>query len=415
MRRRSPLRCTLFALAAWAAVVPAARAQAPRTIVLRFEGWRADAARDAVLRAIAPEVQLVSEERAIAAAEELGIDVTTPEGMARVVEHLGVTLVVAGSVEGRSRRAQTVVMVLDTSGNELARRGAPAPRSDGDRAAIGEAAIEALREARELLEQRNAPEPPPEPEPAPAPPAPPPEPAPQPAAEWRQRQVLVLAGVRLRTVGTYVHIADVPGQYFAADAYPEIDLELFLRPWVDKRDAVRGIFLGLQGGFSVGIRYVTTEGDQSEMTSLRFRVDAGYGHVLGDAFELQGMIGFGIEGVQLSSPDGFPSTLFSYLRPALAGRLRLVPDFLILEAGVGARIGLDGGPLAAAFGPGMFFGGADLFFGVAGAIDAGFSWAARVGYTHHALSFSGDAGTLGNGRSGVDEVIEGRFLIGWSF
>ncbi|MCZ7681075.1 MAG: hypothetical protein M5U28_20725 [Sandaracinaceae bacterium] len=47
-------------------------------------------------------------------------------------------------------------------------------------------------------------------------------------------------------------------------------------------------------------------------------------------------------------------------------------------------------------------------------MEPGFSWAARIGYTHHALSISGDMGTFGNGIGGMDEVVEGRFLIGWS-
>lgn len=414
MAPRSLLRYLLPALATWAAA-GAAHAQVPRAIVLRFEGWRSSQARDAVVEALAPEVQMVTEDRAVSAAAEIGVDVSSPEGMASVVTHLGITLIVAGAVEGRGRGAETIVIVLDPTGNELARRSAPAPQRPSDRGEIGAAAVEALREAQSVLRRQSEPEPEPEPEvPVETPERPPSRHEPAPVG-WPPRQVTILAGVRVRTIGTYVDDTSGRVQFFAADAYPEIDLELSFRPWYDKADEVRGVFFGVQGGFSVGMAYIATPSNEERgMTSLRFRLDAGYAHVLGDIFELSGMVGFGLEGVQLDQPEGFPSTLFSYLRPGIGMRVRAVPDLLIVEAGIGGRIGLDGGPLAAAYGPGFFFGGVDLYAGVAGRVEPGFSWAARVGYTHHALSLSGDAGTLGNGTGGVDEVVEGRFLIGWS-
>lgn len=415
MTLRALVRWLLPALASWACAIGVAHAQPPRAIVLRFEGWHSNQARDAVVDALAPEVQLVTEEAAVDAATQLGVDVSSPEGMARVVQHLGITLVVAGSVEGRARRAETIIMVLDPSGNELARRSGPSPQRAGDRAEIAAAAIEAVREAQAVLQRQREPAPVVEPEPAVVEERPTdvePETAP---VLWRQRQLLFLAGLRVRTVGTFIDDMNGRIHYFSAQAYPEIDLELLYRPWFDKPDAVRGIFFGMQGSFSVGIAYVAMpSNEQRGMTSLRYRFDVGYGHVATEIFEIAGMLGFGIEGVQLDNPDGFPSTLFSYLRPAIGARVRAVPDFLIVETGIGARIGLDGGPLAAAYGPSFFFGGVDLFVGVAGTVDPGFSWAARFGYTHHALSISGTGGTFGTGRGGVDEVVEGQFLIGWS-
>src|SRR5690606_21453343 len=173
------LRAMVLAIVAWAA--PTA-AQPPRTIVLSFEGGRrAAAARDAVVTALAPEVQLVTEQQAVSTAERIGVDVSTPEGMAAVVSNLGITMVVLGAIEGRGRSAQMVITVVDPENSELARRSAPA----NDREAIPAAAIEAVREAQAVLQRQRQPEP--EPEPAP----PPsmfraPEPAPTtPADGWR--------------------------------------------------------------------------------------------------------------------------------------------------------------------------------------------------------------------------------------
>jgi hypothetical protein len=156
-------------------------------------------------------------------------------------------------------------------------------------------------------------------------------------------------------------------------------------------------------------------GDARGFTSLRFALDVGYVYVVADPLDIAGMVGFGIEGVQLDIPDEFPSTLFSYLRPALEGRLRALGELLMIEAGLGARIGLDGGPIAAAFGPGFVFGGVDVFVGVTGIVEPGFAWAARFGYIHHALSFSGGGGSLAIGIDGVDQAIDARLLVGWAF
>ena len=118
---------------------------------------------------------------------------------------------------------------------------------------------------------------------------------------------------------------------------------------------------------------------------------------------------------QLDTPDALSSTLFTYLRPAIGGRIRpMLDDLVLLEAGIGGRIGLDGSDLAAAYGPDLGFGGVDLFAGVTGFYEPGFWWLARLGYTHHVLGFSGGGGTRAAGTSGVDEAIDLRLAVGWS-
>lgn len=406
----------LVLAAAWCASEAAAQSRRPghgRAVVLRFEGWSAAQARAAVLEALASEVELVSEEQAVHTAREIGVDVSTPSGMAEVVRHLGITVVVAGSVEGRMRRAETTVMVLDATGNELSRRTGPSPQRRQDRHAIGAIAVEALEEAFAVLERQRTPAPAVV-EPEPVERARPPEPERPATSAYRPRQLVLLGGIRVRTVSTQIVGAGTNRHFFAADAYPEIDLELAYRPWFDATSELRGLFLGLQGSFSVGMGYIATAGDTRGMTSLRFRFDVGYAHAIGDMFEIVAGLGLGIEGVQLDNPDGFPSTLFTMLRPAIGGRIRAAGDLLVIELGLGGRIGLDGGPLAGAFGPGLFFGGVDVGLGLSGVVEPGFSWAARVGYLHHALSFSGAGGSFGAGTGGIDEAVEGRFLLGWS-
>lgn len=403
------------------ALVRAQPTEVPRAVVLRFEGWRATRARRAVVRELASHVELVDESRAVGTAEELGVDVSTPDGMAQVVEHLGISLVVAGEVAGRGRRAQTTIYVTDAQGEALSQATGPAPLRRRQRREIAQAAVQAIQEAQAVLQERAAAAEAAaaaaaEPEPRPAVPIEEPEPEPE-APGWRQPIILGLVGLRFRTAGTYVGDADEPlrQHFFEADMYPEIDLFVLARPWARENDDLRGILFGLQGSFSVGLSYTAFGGEERGMQSLRFRLDAGYGYVVEDLVEIIGMLGFGLEGVQLEDPDGFPSTLFSYLRPAVMGRLRAVPDFVIVEAGIGGRIGLDAGELTGAYGA-LSYGGVDLFLGLSGTVEPGFSWAARFGYSFMALGIdSSMGGNYDNGDGGTDETIDLRLLVGWAY
>ena len=178
---------------------------------------------------------------------------------------------------------------------------------------------------------------------------------------------------------------------------------------------LRGLMFGLQGSFSVGLTYTRADMTQRDFGSFRFRFDVGYGYTIADIFEIIGMIGYGFDGVALVEPDSFPSATFHHLRPAVVGRFRAYEELVIIEGGFGGRIGLDGGDLAGAYGPSLFFGGFDIFLGVAGRLDLGLTWAVRFGYQLHALSFSGVGGLYGNGANGTDEAVSIRLLLGYSF
>ncbi len=411
----------------WASFAESVDAQssATRAIVLRFEGGgRGEQARDAAIAELAPHLELVTEDQAIATAEEMGVDVSSPGGMGEVVRELGVSLVVMGSVTGRRRHGTTTIVVVDPDGEELSRRDGPEPRGAEALLEIGRIAVEAVDAASALLEERERA----------AQVVEVPEPVQQiiyddegdddeeeeagPRAGWRHPLALALVGLRFRTVGTYVDEEATNTQYFfASDLYPEIELEASFRPLTDASDELaRGLYIGLTGSFSVGLSYLdATSSEARTMTSYRFRADVGYGYTIGDVFEISGVVGFGVDGVDFEAPVDFPSTTFVYLRPALVGRARLYEDDLALELAVGGRIGVDGGSLPAAFGPGMSFGGVDVTVGFYGVIAPGFSWAARLSYSYQALSFDGGGGTLGAGGAGRDETLGLHALVGWAF
>jgi len=401
----------------------AAQAGATRAIVLTFEGGRrGDLAREGVIFDLASHVELVTEDQAISTAEAMGIDVSTPDGLAEVVRELDVELIVMGAVSGRGRDMVTTLVVADPDGEELARGEAPGPTSRANIAEIGHVAIQTVDGAMAALRARavDAEEPEPEPEPAPiAEPEPEPEPEPdRDEARWRHPLVLARAGLRARTVSTAADEEATNLRYFfEADMYPEIELEVRFRPLTDEADeAARGLILGASGAFSAGIVYEdAATGEERGMTSWRLRIDAGYGYTIEDMVEIQGIVGFGIDGVELGDPTDFVSTMFSYLRPAAVIRVDLFRHYFVVRGEIGARIGLDGGPMAAAFGPGLAFGGVDLLAGFSGVVEPGFTWTALLGYSFMALGFEGDGGTIADAGPGRDETIELRILIGWAY
>lgn len=399
-----------------------------RAVVLRFEGPRAEQARRAAVSGLETQYELVDESALIDTAARIAVDVSTPEGMAAVVEHLGVTLVIGGFVEGSGRRATTTVWVMDVRGNELTRRQTVGPTGRGAAQEIATAASQAAAEGMAVLH-------PPQPD-VPPPVGDPPiddgggfsdeeppgrdEPV-DVEGRWNQPLLRALVGLRIRN-RTIAVTPDVDRDQFVADFYPDLQLEVQLRPLSRDPGPLRGLYFALTAGVSVGMTYVQNDGDTPSMTSYNFEIDAGYGLVLAELVELVFSIGLGIDGFDLADyepPAGtfrdFPSTLYSFFRPAVQGRFRLLPDHLLLaEVGLGGRLVWDVGPLQdpSRFAPeGVGAGGVDFFLGLAGIIEPGFSWAARFSYTTYLIGFNGGV----DESRAQDEALQIWLMVGWAF
>lgn len=424
LRRTRPRRAILSATLAFVAaatltcaLVPAralAQSEAPaRVVVLTFEGWRADRARSAAVRALAGPYELIEEEVAVRTATEIGVDVSTPEGMAAVVEHLHVTLVIGGFVEGRARSATTTVWVMDVRGNELSRRVTSSPVGRGAASDIGDAALEAASEGIAVLTR---------PVPVPDPVEPvfvPEEVVERPGAieepvdisgRWNQPLLRALVGVRLRNRAAYVS-PNSSTDRFDADIFPDIQIMVESHPLARAAGDERGLYLALSGGFSAGLQYFTLDGRLENMQVYNFDVAGGYGFIFAEVFELVASLGFGIDGFSLDNGGlgDFPSATYLYLRPQVQGRVRILDDLVLAELGFAGRIAFDSGAIQA-YGPaGTSAGGIDFFVGLAGIVDPGFSWAARFAYANTFLGFSGATQTGGN-----DENIQIWLMVGWS-
>jgi hypothetical protein len=445
-------------LAAASASIAEAQTTRTRAIVLSFEGWHADQARTAAVDGLSAAYDLITEQTAIDTGVSMGVDPATPEGMGAIVAQLHIELVVGGTVEGTGRAAQTTVWVTDTQGNELARRTAAGPAT-GRRGgvAIGNAALEACSEAVMRLHPVG-PQPQPQPQPQPDPvaqPQPEPEPTHDPSYDienevagesrgqrqdrerraratattpegpsisgrWNQPIFRGLIGVDVRN-----RVASVsPGEdvnRFDADFAPAIQVFLETRPFAGQDDGLRGLYAYLWTEFSAGLSYFpdAATDDTATMTFYGLDVGAGYAGTIAEIFELVGTIGFGLDGVGLSDldrdtqPAHYPSVMLQFVRPAIQARVRIVPDYLILEGTFGGRILVGAGDL-------NFFGapsggGIDWSIGLAGIIDPGFTWQVRFGYSGNYLTFGDDGTGLPFSDSGVEEAWRILIGVGWAF
>lgn len=367
-----------------------AQAQA-RAIVLSFEGWRAEQARAAVANALGTQYELVSEEQAINAAAQIAVDVSTPEGMASVVQHLGIELVVGGSVAGTGRRSTTTIFVLDRFGNQIGGAEAPGPTGSAAAGPIGQSALAACAAAMNALH----PPPPVVVEPTPAPeaePLPPPEEEQPPMrtmeeienetpgqsrgqggardggfrdgpsepvdGRWNQPvfRGLLQADIRNRTAGIVLANPATSGPTNLTDFFPQFGAELELRPMANSDDGLRGLYARIATWFSAGINYFTYfDADPRPVQIFGIEADLGYALTIGEAFELLGAVGFGYDtySLQLAQrihESDFASTAYPYLPILLGGRVRLLPASvggvdLHLEAMVGPRVLFGGGQI----------------------------------------------------------------------
>lgn len=421
----------LFALSALAP--SSALAQRPRVIVLSFEGWRAEQARRAVVSGLETSYELVDEAAAVTAAGEIGVDVSTPDGMSAVVAHLGIELVVGGSVTGRNRAASTSIWVSDIQGNELATATGPSPSARGGADAIGAAALVACEQAYLALH-------PPAPPPVEVDDAPPlfeeveerpgaRPPPPDDSERWRLPFLRLLVGLDLRN-RTAAIAPNSDTSRFEASIFPTIAFQVESHPLSFSSGPENGLFLSVAGAFSAGMTYTNAiDGVSYPMNTYFFEGNAGYGGVIANLVEIGGTVGMGIDGFGLEQRPGmsmilphddleFPSVELFYFRPAIYTRIRLFQDFVQLEGGFGGRIFIGTGQIGSndgvwndGFGSG---GGFDFNLGIGGVIDPGFTYSARFGYSGNYISLSDSPRTTPS-TGATDEAIHIQLFVGWAF
>ncbi|MFK7986857.1 MAG: hypothetical protein AB8I08_12605 [Sandaracinaceae bacterium] len=222
--------------------------------------------------------------------------------------------------------------------------------------------------------------------------------------EGMQRPIVeVLAGVRL--AGRLANFEMTDGNRHRNDvAYPELNLDVGVRPWRDEEGIERGLVFRGFFGHAVGLRSINTLTGEPVGTTF-FR---GYGEV-GMLFEpdpnveLGLGIGFGWDAFAFE-PQALvvlPSAEYAYLRPNLRGRFRIERELAVLDLVAGYRGVLARGELSQHFGEEGQTQGFDVMARFGGSLDLGFAYAVEAGVTSYFHFFSGDASTT-PAREGTD-------------
>ncbi len=374
-----------------------AAAQQRTGVVLDFSGRGGGAARGAVVSALADHLELVAQDDFRARARQLGADLDSPAGMAQVAREMDVDVVVVGEVRGRRRRARVTIRMLDSAGNEVARRESGSPAGRRGRRGVGAAAVEALEEALSAIgprEREAAPDPEEDDvlggglddgtldedldeEPG--------EPAAVPYVE-------AMLGFGIRTRDAEITLDDGGTRGYQTDPFfPELSIRLVLRPFAGDDGAMRGLFAHLEGFHSVGLgSQDETTGEEFSTSALRVFGQVGYLHSLG-TIEVGGGLGFGYDAFLLDENATMSSTKYTYLRPGLVGRFPLSGEVAQLQLDAGLRVGLGAGELTPMFAESASAFGWDLGAAFFGNLESGFAYALRLGYVSYGLSFEGDS------------------------
>jgi hypothetical protein len=409
-------------------LLPAIAAAQTSVVVLEFGGGREGAqARRAVVAGLEGAYTLVPLDDVEEAARSGGLDLATPEGAGRAAESAGAALVVGGGLTGQGRRVRTTLVVRDIEGHELATRETGAPFGRPAQRALGEAALELVREAEAALARLRSAQRGPAPDAgsdaaiAPTVDA---EPTTDTDAATGDDGDTVpgavpffraLVGVDLRTRVAEIATADRGSRGYDGGLYPEAMVALELRPLARAGGIASGLVLGLEGAHSVGLSSEVIGGSGTlSSSSLRAAGQVAWLFATRDAVFAAGpVLGGGYDAFTLAENAVFASSGYGYARAGVAARLAIAGDALSLAVAAGYRLVFGVGELATAFGADGSAWGFDARAELAGALGFGLSWAARFGYERYGLSFEGGAGTLGEGVDGSDAALRTQLLVGW--
>lgn len=404
----------------------------PTAALLSFTGAGAARARMATLRAASDHVSLIPQVEVEDIAMSLQADVNTPAGIKMVAEELRINLFLAGRVEGRGPRAQTTVVIMDSSGNEVARRvtvGDPrrAPTRRALATAVGEAitqgigALEARRvaaeqaakdaEARRLEEERLSREQ--------ANAAPPPEPE-EPGPTTPMFTVQAAAGARNRTAK--INLTNGETRDYDSGMFMTVGGVIRIQPFDD--GVLKGAYALIEGDSSLLLTSVDGQ-TNAEFDTQGYRASANLGYMLDlGLLGVGAQLGYLHDAFLVAQNTVIPARTFSVLRGDVVVGIGLMDELLRADVHLGGGLSLAEGDLEQAFSNGtsaaMVEGSATL----SGRLDMGLSYGAKVGYTLYLLAFTGTPPpgqnitanpTGASAKDGTDGGLEALLYAGWAF
>ncbi len=386
-------------------------AQDRQGVVLDFSGRGGSSARNAVVRALRGEIELVSRNRARDTASDLGVNLDSRRGIAAVAGELGLSYVVRGSVSGRGRQARTEIRILNSEGEEIAFKETGSARGRAGRLRVGAASLEALEEARIAVvrqEEEDAriaaldEEAPPgmgddygDDEDEDEDDATPSEPGALPVA-------IGIIGVNGRNRNARVELGSGANRTYNAKMFMELTLHGEFHPLARKNNAASGLYLQVDLNFALGLAsrecpeapMVCDATTTREIPTNAYRMMFQVGYLLpiqNAAYRVGVLLGFGYDAFVIEANSTLPSATYPQVRAGLAGAFNLAGRIAQLRIDVAYRAVFGVGLLADSFGIDATARGFDFSAGVQGIMDMGLTYNIHVGLTQYSHAYSGAA------------------------
>ncbi len=218
---------------------------------------------------------------------------------------------------------------------------------------------------------------------------------------------VISIGAGIRSRDATIHVGGGMTRTYHASPFAEIYARVDARPLGNDPTYARGLFLWGEAGYALGLSSQLPDRTQVSTTFLRLGAHVGYLLPIDSWLEVGASFGFGWERYDLGANVVLPAIDYSYLRPALRVRVRIVGELLVIGVEGGYRALLSRGGLSDAFGPGGDSYGYDFGATISGTTDFGLFYGVEAGYASFVHAFSG----MGASAQGIDGTDGGyRFL-----
>ena len=411
----------------WCSLSTSASAQ-DTAIVLNFDGPGNRRVRNYVVRGVQRQVELLPVRQAEAAASSAGAELGTPEGMQAAASETGASILIAGRVRGRGRRARLSLRAYDSRGVEIASEESSAAPGRTGRRRVAAASRQLLEQALSNVGSRQDED--------------------EEREAWYERddvdededvdeeeeedddseavstgwpRIRVVLGAEARDRNANITLEPSLGERgYVASFHAELHVRVESFPLGRADNGARGLYLEGEFAHSVAL---ATEDEASETavdsSAWRLMIQIGYVFpVADDAVRFGILAGIGVDAFNLGPNTILPSSSYSQVRVGAMASIRVLENKLRVRVDGAYRHGLGVGDLGDVFGDDGTASGFDLGATLEGRFGS-FVFGVRGGVTRYGLNFTGDAtdgnASIANSVTGKDRAFNLGLQLGAAF